>query len=107
MGLVEDLSKGLTPKQRRHLKALAHPLKPIVLVGQKGVSPNLIDNLDAALLAHELVKVKVHDADSLVEVATELAEACGAQLVQSIGKTLAFYRAHPDEPVIALPRNEG
>ena len=104
MGLVEELSPSLTGKQRRHLRALAHEMKPLVLVGQRGVTESLITNLHEQLLAHELVKVKVHDPSSMEEVARELGTATGAQLVQWIGKSLVYYRAHPEEPTIALPR---
>lgn len=104
MGLVEELSSKLTGKQRRHLRSLGHELNPLVLVGQKGITDALIENLDAQLLAHELVKVKIHDADAVEEVARALAAATSAAVVQWIGKTLLFYRAHPEKPVIQLPR---
>ncbi len=103
MGLVETLSPSLTGKQRRHLRSLAHDKKPLVLVGQKGVTDSLIQNLSEQLLAHELVKVKVHDPDAIDEIATALAKGADALLVQWIGKILLFYRAHPEEPTIKLP----
>ena len=103
-GLVTRLSPRLTGKQRRHLRGLAHDLKPIVLVGQKGITTNLIENFEAALLAHELVKVKVHEGDGLVETAESLCKATGAQLAQQIGFTLVFYRPHPKTPTIRLPK---
>lgn len=103
MGLVEDLSPKMTGKQRRHLRGLGHPLKPVVLVGQRGVNDNLIENLDDALTAHELVKVKVHDPEGVEEIATELAEKTASAMVQWLGKTLLFYREHPEEPRIKLP----
>lgn len=103
-GLVVRLSPGLTGKQRRYLRGLAHDLKPIVLVGQRGLSESLIENFEAALLAHELVKVKVHEGDGLEETAQAFCEATGAQLVQRLGFTLVFYRPHPKKPVIRLPR---
>lgn len=103
VGLVSRLSPELTGKQRRYLRGLAHDLKPIVLVGQHGMSENLIDNFRAALLAHELVKVKVHGGDGLVDTAEALYEATGAQLAQKIGFVLVFYKPHPDDPTIELP----
>lgn len=103
VGLVSRLSPELTGKQRRYLRGLAHDLKPIVLVGQHGISENLIDNFRAALLAHELVKVKVHGGDGLVDTAEALYEATGAQLAQKIGFVLVFYKPHPDDPTIELP----
>lgn len=102
-GMVTRFSPRLTGKQRRYLRGLAHDLKPIVLVGQRGISDNLIDNFRAALLAHELVKVKVHEGDGLVETAQALHEATDAQLAQKIGFTLVFYKPHPDDPSITLP----
>lgn len=103
-GLVVRLSPALTGKQRRYLRGLAHDLKPIVLVGQKGVTDTVIENLRAALLAHELVKVKVHEADDAEAAAEALHTGAKAQLVQHIGKTLLFYKAHPKKPVIVLPK---
>lgn len=102
--LVEHLSPGLTGKQRRHLRGLGHELHPIVQVGQRGVSEGLIANFEAALHAHELVKVKVHDADELHATAQALHDATGALLAQKIGKTLLFYKRHPRDPQIRLPR---
>lgn len=102
-GLVQRLSPRLTGEQRRYLRSLAHDRDPIVRVGQRGISENLIENFRAALLAHELVKVKVHGGDGLVEVAEAFHEATGAQLAQKIGFVLVFYKPHPDDPTIQLP----
>lgn len=104
--LVARLSPNLTPKQRQFLRSLAHGLKPIVLIGQRGVTEGVIQNLHAALLAHELVKVKVHDADDAEAVAEALHEGTKAQLAQHIGKTLLFYKAHPQKPDIVLPKSK-
>lgn len=93
----------LTGRQRRHLRKLGHELHPIVLVGQRGVSDNLIENVAAGLLAHELIKVKVHDGEALEETAATLCEATGAHLAQTIGKTILLYKPHPEEPRIQLP----
>ena len=103
-GLVQRLSPKLTGKQRRHLRSLAHPLKPIVLVGHRGVTENLIENVEAALLAHELIKVKVHEGEDIEAVAEQIHEQTRAQLAQKIGHTLVFYRPHPKEPKIVLPK---
>lgn len=104
MGLVEELSSEMTGDQRRYLRGLGHDLNALVLVGQKGVSDGLIENLHQQLLAHELVKVKVHDPDAIEEIARALATGTKSALVQWIGKTLLYYRAHPDKPTIKLPR---
>lgn len=102
-GLVRRLSPRLTGGQRRYLRGLAHELDPIVWVGQRGISDNLIENFRAGLLAHELVKVKVHGGDGMAEAAEALHEATGAQLAGKIGFILVFYKPHPEDPDIQLP----
>ena len=103
-GFVQRLSPKLTGKQRGHLRSLAHALKPVVLVGQRGVTDTLLENVHAALLAHELIKIKVHDHDDVGDAAEAIYNSTGAQLAQRVGKTLVFYKPHPETPRIALPR---
>ena len=103
--IVERLSPKLDGKQRRHLRALGHELKPIIMVGQNGVTANLIDNLKIALTDHELVKVKVHERDAMDETAEALHAATGAQLAQKIGKMLLFYKRNRDDQKIRLPKS--
>lgn len=85
---------------------MLHHLNPVVLVGQGGPSPALVAELGRALLDHELVKVRlaVSNSTEAKEQAAMLSELSGAELVQRIGHTAGFYRAHPDRPTIALPR---
>lgn len=97
----------LTTKQRRHLKSLAHGLKPILQVGKEGVSETTMRTVMNAFNTHELFKVKVLDASPLDarEAGEMLAERLeGVHLVQVIGKTVVLYRPHPEEPEIKLPR---
>lgn len=98
----------LTGKQRRALKGLGHRLKPLVMVGRQGKSEALIQELDACLLAHELVKVKVLEGCPVArdELGAALAEATGGALVQKLGRTLLLYRPHPEDPAIELPAAE-
>jgi RNA-binding protein len=95
----------LTGKQRRHLRALAHALHPIVHVGKSGLDDGLVAAVDRALADHELVKVKVgeHAGASKDELAGELATKTASEVAQIIGNIVLLYRADPDEPVIALP----
>lgn len=102
-GLVQTLSPALSGAQRRHLRSLAHALKPVVLIGHKGVGSGVVDNVQAALLAHELIKVKVHEGEDIADVAHTLCRGTGAQLAQKIGHTLVLFRPHPKEPRIVLP----
>lgn len=95
----------LTGKQKRHLRSLAHHLDPIFQVGKGGVNENLILQIGEALEARELLKVSVlqnceQDKD---EVAEELTEGAGAELVQLIGKTIVLYKESVENKKIKLP----
>ncbi|MBX3155111.1 MAG: ribosome assembly RNA-binding protein YhbY [Deltaproteobacteria bacterium] len=98
----------LTGKQRRYLRGLGHELRPIVQVGKDGIDDGLVAALDRALLDHELVKVKLGDVPEELGdrhgVADRLAARTRSHVAQVLGNTLLLYRAHPDEPVIVLPR---
>jgi RNA-binding protein len=80
----------------------------VVQVGAGGVTPGVVQALDRALVTHELVKVRVlADTDSDLEaMGGELGRATNAALAQSIGRVLLFYRPHPKQPRIELPRHE-
>ncbi|MGE0869635.1 MAG: ribosome assembly RNA-binding protein YhbY [Kofleriaceae bacterium] len=96
----------LTGKQRRHLRALGHELKPVVLVGKDGIDDGLIGAIDQALLDHELIKIKVGESAALdrEQAADQIAGRTGSEVAQVLGNTVLLYRAHPDDPTIALPR---
>lgn len=85
---------SLSTKERQHLKALAHKLKPVILVGSNGVTPAVINEINRALNDHELIKIRVQSQDR--ELRTQLFEdmrtASGAELVQKIGSIGVFYR---------------
>ena len=95
----------LTEKQKKYLRGLAHPRNPIVMIGQHGLTPGVIQELDLALTAHELVKVRarVGDREARDTILTELADKCTAELVQRIGNVAVFYRPKKDQPRIVLP----
>ncbi|HEU5075848.1 MAG TPA: ribosome assembly RNA-binding protein YhbY [Polyangiaceae bacterium] len=95
----------LTPKQKQYLKALAHPLKPLVQVGAKGIGDSLFEQVGTQLLAHELVKIRFN-TESAVEpaaVADEVATRTDSHLVQKKGRTLVLYRRREQNPTIVLP----
>ena len=97
-------SPDLTGKQRRTLRALGHSLKPSVWVGRNGVTENLVENVESALLAHELIKVKLGKDTGLTMglVASELHGHTEAQVAQIIGRTMLLYKPHPEKPTIKL-----
>ena len=84
----------LTGKQKRYLRSLAANERAIIQVGKEGVSANLIDTLDKALEARELVKVTVlkNCDDPVRELAYDLAAGSNAEIVQTIGRVIIFYR---------------
>lgn len=96
------------PKQIAHLKALGHPLQPVLQVGKAGVTEGLLANARVQLAAHELIKVKVAEEDRTLrqELAERLAAETGAVLAHVLGRTLLLYKRHPKNPKIELPRGK-
>jgi RNA-binding protein len=96
----------LNGRQARHLRALAHHLDPVVMVGKEGVSDAVVLAVRQALLDHELIKVKLPLLEKAErhEMAAHLERALDAQLVNEIGRIVVLYRRHPDTPKITLPR---
>lgn len=96
---------SLKSSQIRYLRSLAHALKPVVSVGNKGVTDAVRAEFARALDDHELVKVRLAGDDRAAR-ASQIAELTGAgvELVQSIGKVACFYRRNDEQPKIALPR---
>jgi RNA-binding protein len=95
----------LSEKQKKHLRRLAHPLSPIVMLGNAGLTDGVVNELDRALTDHELVKVsaRVGERDARNEALASLATRTSAQLVQRIGHVGVFYRRRKDLPKILLP----
>jgi putative YhbY family RNA-binding protein len=93
------MATSLTPRERSHLKARAHALAPLVHVGQAGVTTQLIAEVDRALTAHELIKVRIasDDRERRVALGDELAEATDAAVVHRVGKVLILWRPKPLE----------
>ena len=80
------------------LKARAHPLEPVVIIGGKGLTDEVVKEVDRALTAHELIKVRAPSLDrGAREVAFQsLCERTGAAPVQSIGKVFVLFRKKPE-----------
>ena len=96
----------LTGKQKRYLRSLAHHLDPIFQVGKGGINDHLIRHIEEALEARELIKVSVlnNSQEEARDIAPELAEKSGAELVQVIGKTIVLYKESKENKTIELPR---
>src|SRR5664279_515155 len=97
----------LTGKQKHHLRALGHKLKPLILIGKKEIEEALIIETNAALDHHELIKVKLLESCLLDrhEASATLAQACRAEIAQILGKTFLLYRP-AETPVIVLPKSD-
>jgi putative YhbY family RNA-binding protein len=100
----------LVPSFRRELRARAHSLHPVVSIGQHGLTPSVIHEIDVALLAHELVKVRVFSDDRNARTAMleQVCKALDCAAVQQIGKLFVLWRARPPSegaaPVQKFPR---
>ncbi len=94
----------LTGKQKRYLRALASEEKTIFQIGKDALSDNLIEQIDNAITARELVKISVlkNSPVDIKETAFDLARYTNSELVQVIGRTIVLYRAARD-PKILLP----
>lgn len=92
--------------QRRHLRKLAHGLKPVVYVGEGGISEPVVAALDAALRDHELVKVKLREPEAKKRAAEELAARARAELCGLVGHMVILYRRNDEAPQIELPTRE-
>ncbi len=89
----------LTSQQRKYLKGLGHKLKPVVFVGQKGLSDSLVRAVDESLEKHELIKIKFIDfkeKSEKEEISEMIQDRTGSERVGMIGHMAMFYRQHPD-----------
>ena len=95
--------------QKKYLKGLVHGMKPLVFVGQKGLSPNLIKAVDESLETHELIKVKFVDfkeRDQKEEIIRAIEKQTASELVGMIGHIAIFYRQQkdPEKRKIHVPK---
>lgn len=95
----------LTGKQRSYLKSIANTMDPIFQVGKNGITENFIKQVEDALEARELIKVKVLNNSLLdaTEVASQIAEEIDAEFVQSIGNKFVLYKESKENKKIELP----
>ena len=90
---------ALSNQQKKKLKAHAHSLKPVVRLGQSGLTSNVLDEIESAITHHELIKVKVSavDRDDKKAIIQEIADKTASELIQSIGFMAVFYRENQDK----------
>ena len=94
--------------QRKHLRGLAHDFKPLVLIGQKGLTDSLIESIEQALDDHELIKVKFNDfkeKGDKKEILAAIEERTECEAAGLIGHVAILYRPHrqPEKRKIRIP----
>ena len=95
---------SLSETQKRHLRGLGHHLKPVVWVGQHGLTEAVLGEIGLALDAHELIKVKIAaEREERRLIAAEIQERTGAEPIHTIGQMLILVRRNTKRPKIALP----
>src|SRR5438128_8035346 len=97
----------LTPAERSALRAEAHALKPVVIIGDAGLTPAVLKEIDAGLNSHGLIKVRVFgdDRDARVAMYETMCADLGAAPVQHIGKLLVIYRPQKEEALDLLAKH--
>ena len=90
---------ALSKLQQKQLRSQAHHLKPVVQLGQKGLTDAVLDEINTALTAHELIKVSISGSDksNRRDISEQICQASGADLVQMIGLISILYRPAPEE----------
>ena len=95
---------SLSTQQVRYLRGLTHNLQPVVTIADKGLSENVLAEIDAALVKHELIKVKLRAERDLREQWIEaVIQKFKAEKVHVIGQVACLYKRNSKKPVIALP----
>lgn len=91
----------LTSKQRSYLRSLGNEMEPILIVGKGGVTENVVEQLDQALTARELVKVRVlpHTEYDVKEIGETLSRETVSEIVQIIGRNILYYRTPSENGV--------
>ena len=96
---------AVNDKQKRYLKGLAHPLKPVVMIGNKGLTETVLAEIDNALEQHELIKIRVSGQEKADRLAmlNDIATKTSSNFILMIGHIGVLYRP-AKEPTIQLPK---
>ena len=97
---------NLNNKQKQYLKGLAHPLKPVVMLGNNGLTEGVLAEIEQALAHHELIKIKVaaEERETKTLIVDAIVRETKASNVQVIGNMLVLYRPSTEDRKIILPR---
>lgn len=98
------VNMSLNSHQRQFLKAQAHSLKPVVLLGNDGLSENVIKEIESSIEHHELIKIRTNAGLGRKDQALEAANAVNAELVSVVGRVAVLFRQRKDDSRFILPR---
>ena len=95
----------LTERQKKLLRGLGHQLKPVLMVGDAGLTDGVLREFSATIAHHELIKVRVRVGDRMGrdQIVSELCQRGGAALVSRVGNVALLYRRNEEDPKIRLP----
>ena len=95
----------LSEAQKKYLRGLGHGLKPLIMVGDAGLSESLLVEFESTLAHHELIKVRVRVGDRKARdaIIEEMCSKSGAVMVQRVGNMALLYRENPEKKKIVLP----
>ena len=98
---------SLSALQKRFLRSQAHHLKPVVMIGQHGLTKTVLVEIEGALDFHEMIKVRITGAerDEKQAMLAEITAATQAELVQLIGHIAVLFRRNPKKPKISLSKD--
>lgn len=97
--------QSLSKNAQKFLRGIGHDTKPVVTIADKGITENILNELEVCLNQHELIKVKIRaDRETRSQFITDILDATDAHKIQAIGQTLTIFRANPKKPVFELPR---
>lgn len=98
----------LSEPQKKYLRGLGHALKPLIMVGDAGLSDSLLAEFESTLSHHELIKVRVKTGDRAArdDIIEKLCSHSSAEVVQRIGNMALLYRINPDKQTIRVPNHQ-
>ena len=101
------MKENLSNAEKKELRKKAHALKPVVMIGQHGLSESVLAEMESTMLKHELIKIKLRmsDREEKLKIINKIIELSKAELIQVIGGVMVIYRPFEDNPDIILPRS--
>ena len=92
--------------QKKYLRKLGHKLKPVVFIGNSGLSESVLTELFSTINHHELIKIKIKASNRIIrdQIIDEICKKTSTQLVTQIGGIALIYKKNPETPKIKLPK---